>query len=499
MPETTHRVRARRRPTALSTATFEFSSNDATASFECALDDPLALGLVRHAVPGRGPAARRARAARPRRERGRQRRRDAGASTRGRSRRPTRRSSPARRASTVSTTANFTFSSNDPLATFECSLDGESFGSCATPHLRGEPPAPASTSCSCARRTTPAPSTRRPASYSWTVRPLPDTAIINRAGRPDRQPQRDVHVRLQPAGRHVRVRARRGGRRAELLAVHLAGRPTQPDLRRARLRRPRRGRRRQRRPDAGRVELGRRGPRAARRRSPPARTPRPRAGPRRSTSPPTAATSSTSALDSTAGRTFSLCVSPKTYNGVPIGPHEFRGARARARRGAPSRRRRSTRGRSSRRRRPRRRSSSARPTRATRPIRRAAARSRPSPSRATRRRRRSSARSTARRSPTCPDPSEFTGLTPGPHILRVRAVDLALNVDPTPASWTLDGRARLDAAGHDDQHRRAVIASRARLRRDLLLHRQRARLDVRVLDRRAAVRAVRVADGVQPT
>ena len=36
----------------------------------------------------------------------------------------------------------------------------------------------------------------------------------------------------------------------------------------------------------------------------------------------------------------------------------------------------------------------------------------------------------------CPDPSEYTGLTPGRHILRVRAVDLALNVDPSPASWS---------------------------------------------------------------
>ena len=36
----------------------------------------------------------------------------------------------------------------------------------------------------------------------------------------------------------------------------------------------------------------------------------------------------------------------------------------------------------------------------------------------------------------CPDPSEYTGLTAGQHILRVRAVDLALNVDASPASWT---------------------------------------------------------------
>ena len=35
----------------------------------------------------------------------------------------------------------------------------------------------------------------------------------------------------------------------------------------------------------------------------------------------------------------------------------------------------------------------------------------------------------------CPDPAEFTNLTPGRHFLRVRAMDVGLQVDPTPASW----------------------------------------------------------------
>ena len=36
----------------------------------------------------------------------------------------------------------------------------------------------------------------------------------------------------------------------------------------------------------------------------------------------------------------------------------------------------------------------------------------------------------------CPDPVEYTNLGPGPHILRARAVDAALNIDATPASWS---------------------------------------------------------------
>ncbi len=37
---------------------------------------------------------------------------------------------------------------------------------------------------------------------------------------------------------------------------------------------------------------------------------------------------------------------------------------------------------------------------------------------------------------SCPDPIQYTGLTPGPHTLRVRAVDVVLNIDTTPAQWT---------------------------------------------------------------
>ena len=40
------------------------------------------------------------------------------------------------------------------------------------------------------------------------------------------------------------------------------------------------------------------------------------------------------------------------------------------------------------------------------------------------------------RSPTCTSPQEVTGLTPGAHTFAVRAIDLAGNADPTPATHT---------------------------------------------------------------
>ncbi|HEV2951400.1 MAG TPA: hypothetical protein VGZ51_04800, partial [Actinomycetota bacterium] len=86
-------------------------------------------------------------------------------------------------ASTVNVDAEFTFSSNDPLAEFECSLDDQPFSSCSTPHqvagllagnheLRVRAINDAGTFDITA------------ASYTWIVKPLPDTAIINRPADP---------------------------------------------------------------------------------------------------------------------------------------------------------------------------------------------------------------------------------------------------------------------------------------------------------------------------
>ena len=223
---------------------------------------------------------------------------------------------------------------------------------------------------------------------------------------------------------------------------------------------------------------------------------RPRAGPRASRSPPPAATSSTSAR-STAARSRSASRRRPTT--------ACRSARTRSRSACscptrrPSRRRRPTSGRSSR----------PTPPETTivfgpgrpelRPtIRRAAARSRRSPSRATSRPRPSSARSTAQPFTACPDPAAVhrpdaparTSSASAPSTCRC-------NVDPTPASWRWTVVLDTTRAGHDDQHRSRPTAIEGQSRDDRHLHRQRAGRDVRVLARQRAVRAVRVADRVQ--
>ncbi|HEV2952175.1 MAG TPA: hypothetical protein VGZ51_08725, partial [Actinomycetota bacterium] len=170
----------------LSTATFEFSSNDATADFECALDDPtadpVAFGscdtpyLVEGLLPGQHEMLIRAvngignADATP-------------AVHRWTVTAPDTTIVTGPPASSVNTSASFTFSSNDPLADFQCSLDGASFGSCVTPHLIEN--LPAGNHRLLVRATNDAGTVdSSPAAYSWTVRPLPDTAIVNRPADP---------------------------------------------------------------------------------------------------------------------------------------------------------------------------------------------------------------------------------------------------------------------------------------------------------------------------
>ncbi len=336
--------------TASSTATFFFSTgdpNDPTATYECSLDGGLTWsgcesphvieGLVpgnyelqvvatsTSGIPDATPASHSWTVVAPD---------------------TTIDSGPA--ASTRSTVAEFRFSSTDPEATFECSLDGGTWGSCESNyiieglalgahkldrprperrrHARLEPGRAqldgrrAEHDDRPPRRKQPTWSLegtfdvlerradgdvrvlarrravrelrlavlghRRPAGHVHALRPRgqhrgrrrPDAghAPVDGLGLPGHDPRRDaaqpvrgldgdVRVLVRPAGRHLRVRARRGSRRPGVGAVHLAAGLHRPDLRRARLRSPRDRRTRPRRPGAGRVRVGRRHRRAARR------------------------------------------------------------------------------------------------------------------------------------------------------------------------------------------------------------------------------------------
>ena len=133
--------------------------------------------------------------------------------------------------------------------------------------------------------------------------------------------------------------------------------------------------------------------------------------------------------------------------------------------------------------RPTARATTRRPTRRSAP-RRSAATAPPSRSRPTSPARSSSAASTAARSTPCDSPAHFNGLPDGSHTLAVRAIDLAGNVDPTPASTsfvTAGTPAGHHPAGHDDRRRDRHRQPRAP---DLLLQRRRRALPVPARRRR---------------
>ena len=144
---------------------------------------------------------------------------------------------------------------------------------------------------------------------------------VRHAAALDERQDRDVHVHVRPARRDLRVRARRGRRRRGLHALRLGHHLHEPDLRLARLRSSRQDRRRLR-PHAGRVLVG------GRRRG--------AAGDdlERPDQPETENRNATFVFEAP-GRdiryecaldwpgTFSLCVSPKSYNNLPFGPHAF--------------------------------------------------------------------------------------------------------------------------------------------------------------------------------
>ena len=117
-------------------ATFTFSSDQADATFECALDGAENFTPCTSPMTYTGARAGPARLHRPgRRDRSatsiRRRRSSAGRSAT--SRRRSCRSTAARTRSTSSNEATFTFSVDDPDAVLQCSLDGAAFTVCTSP------------------------------------------------------------------------------------------------------------------------------------------------------------------------------------------------------------------------------------------------------------------------------------------------------------------------------------------------------------------------------
>ena len=77
---------------------------------------------------------------------------------------------------TIQLLANFTFSSNDPLATFECSLDGGLYGSCETPYHLDNVLTGAHRLLVRAMNVAGGVDTT-PAEWLWTVSPTPETTL----------------------------------------------------------------------------------------------------------------------------------------------------------------------------------------------------------------------------------------------------------------------------------------------------------------------------------
>jgi hypothetical protein len=169
--------------TVSATATFEFLSNDPAATFECSLDsEPASWGsceerhVIEDVLAGSHELLVRAKNA-------------AGTVDATPARHEwtveppdtTIDAGPAARTKNVD--ASFTFSSNDPVATFECNLDNErtldgalDWGSCESPYvLTGLAVGQHEL---LVRAVNSANTDTNPASHSWTIEPLPDTTIV---------------------------------------------------------------------------------------------------------------------------------------------------------------------------------------------------------------------------------------------------------------------------------------------------------------------------------
>ena len=149
--------------------------------------------------------------------------------------------------STLSTNASFTFGSNDPMAEFECSLDGALYGSCDTPYLLS--------GLGIGQHELDV----RAKSSSGVVDPDRGELHLDDPGARDDdhegpgerhgQPHRSLRVLVRPRDGHLRVQARQ----RPLLGLRVAAgvRRRQPDARNAHPLRPRPERRQRRRPDPG--------------------------------------------------------------------------------------------------------------------------------------------------------------------------------------------------------------------------------------------------------
>ena len=138
----------------------------------------------------------------------------------------------------------FTFSSNEPHASFECALDtppGEepTWNECATAidptaDFSGLENGPHTLLVRAVDLATPANVDATPASHTWTVIGPPTTTLLSAPPAGHDRPRRDVHVRGQPAERHVRLL----DRRARLRAVRVGPHVPEPGRRPARVHDP---------------------------------------------------------------------------------------------------------------------------------------------------------------------------------------------------------------------------------------------------------------------
>ena len=102
---------------------------------------------------------------------------------------------------------------------FECSLDGDVFGSCSNPHLIDFTGLPTGThSCGVRAMNGHAEVDLTPAAHTWTIGPPPETAILSGPEEATESGPR-VRVHVQHRRRAVRVLARRDGRQLPVRAV----------------------------------------------------------------------------------------------------------------------------------------------------------------------------------------------------------------------------------------------------------------------------------------